>query len=632
VRRRPQSIVALVVLAVAVVSLQTLLPTPIMNRLHLTSEAATTITFTPSSVSLGVGEETWITIRINDVVDLYGADIRISYNPSIIEVIESVPGVYALDFGTFPYPDWVIRNQADPGAGVIWYATTQTNPRPPVSGSGTLARIHVRGLANGTMNLVFTDQLLANNNGLAIPNEAASCFVQVGTGTPSDTETPTATVTGTSTGTPTLTPVDTPTPSDTPEPSATPTEGPSPTPLDTLTPTLSPTPSSTSTPSLTPTTTPTPSITPTASTRTFAGHVYRGGLSDTSRPIQGVVVQLLGSNVAGHPGTFLKQGTTDSLGHYSITYTGSYPNYSLVEIDPSGYASAGVIPAPGGTAPDSSGNWVEFRNPPMGALADSDFFDYLVSQTSPTPTSSATSGPSHTPGPSPTGGTPGPTAPASDQPTADTRRVAKDTMISLAEANTNYGRQGYLHLGYLAAGPSKNILLWFDLSDVPADAVVMDALVTIFGRQLEGEIPLCLSGMHRDWGEYQATWKESWAGTKWAQDGAMDTLIDRDDMCLLGTFSDGADIDSYGFDITPLMQEWLDGTRPNDGMFIRVAPGSRAVSTLPFYSREYSQPYLRPLLSFTYTRPTQTPTPSPTLSATPTRRGLLLLPLIRKAK
>ena len=182
-------------------------------------------------------------------------------------------------------------------------------------------------------------------------------------------------------------------------------------------------------------------------------------------------------------------------------------------------------------------------------------------------------------------------------------------------------------------GPSKNILLWFDLSDVPTDARVMDASVTLFRSKVDINVSLCAYAMRRGWGEYEATWKEAWTGDKWGADGALSSSVDYRDGCLTSALDDsGTSIDLVTWDVTSVMQEWLSGSLQNNGLVVRIAPASRAINTLPFYSREYSQQEYRPLLAFTYTRPTRTPTPSITPSPTATRAGRLMLPLVLRAK
>ena len=89
-----------------------------------------------------VGQDLVIDIYVQDVVDLYGADVRLSFNTSIAQVVDANPtlaGTQIQPLATFMSPDFVIKKEANNSAGTIWYAATQINPSPPVSGSGPLA-------------------------------------------------------------------------------------------------------------------------------------------------------------------------------------------------------------------------------------------------------------------------------------------------------------------------------------------------------------------------------------------------------------------------------------------------------------------------------------------------------------
>jgi hypothetical protein len=112
-----------------------------------------------------------VDIRINDVVNLYGADVKISFDPALLEVVDAdsvETGVQILPVSELLYPDWVIRNTVDNTLGTIWYAATQLNPRPPSSGSGAIATITFRAKAAGTSALTFTYSKLAALGGVEI--------------------------------------------------------------------------------------------------------------------------------------------------------------------------------------------------------------------------------------------------------------------------------------------------------------------------------------------------------------------------------------------------------------------------------------------------------------------------------
>lgn len=131
------------------------------------SPNATTITLYRPNTEIYGCETVDVEIWINDVSDLYGADVRLAFDPAIIEVVDADPnkaGVQITD-GDFLQNTFVAQNEADNAAGTIIYALTQLNPQPPANGSGILAIISFRAKAVGYSNLDFTFTQLANRDG-----------------------------------------------------------------------------------------------------------------------------------------------------------------------------------------------------------------------------------------------------------------------------------------------------------------------------------------------------------------------------------------------------------------------------------------------------------------------------------
>jgi hypothetical protein len=71
----------------------------------------------------------------------------------------------------------------------------------------------------------------------------------------------------------------------------------------------------------------------------------------------------------------------------------------------------------------------------------------------------------------------------------------------------------------------------------------------------------------------------------------------------------------YDLDVTSLVQDWIDGSRPNHGVVFRSL---ESTSSLWFASAENSDRLLRPKLVITY-GPGAVPTATPTALASPTR-------------
>jgi hypothetical protein len=607
------------------------------------------LTFDPSSVFLDIGEDIWITMRINDVVGINAADVRLAFNSSVIVALDAYAGGDVnLQVGDMPYPDYMFQNWVDNGTGEGWYVVTHL-ARPPLSGNGILARIHVQGLSNGTTMLYFTHHELAGETGY-IEHTVGSCSIQVGSGgatatttlTPSETAVPTETATATDAPTNTLTPTvtatstegPTPTPTDTPTITSTPTETSTPTitqtPTETATPSQTPTPSSTPTitqtptqtmtptATQTPTQTMTPTVTPTAVMRNFTGNVYEGGYGDTSHPLVGVEVQLRGSWTAGHPGTYITKRYTDAYGHFDLSHYGSYAHYSLIQVDPPGYGSTGAIPGVGGRVADSTNNWIEFQNAVPGTHAGSMFFDQLENTMTPTTTQTAEG--TVEPTATETSIVPSPTPRPTALPVHVSYRAGKDTYLDAQEPDQEHGNRGHLYVGQWASGPASNALLWFDLEEVPEGSLVREATLYIFGPNVvDGEVVWGVSGLKRVWVEREATWREAYSEDPWEQEGAMGTELDRDAEAVPGSFQGGDQVTYFEWDVQSLVQEWVRGTRDNYGFLVSWYGEGKIKGKEGFYSSEFMDPpFLRPYLSFSYFEPTETPTPTSTLTPTPT--------------
>ena len=77
----------------------------------------TTILIQPSSSEVDVDDTVTVDIRIEDVTALYGVDVRLSFEPTLLEVVQ-------IQAGSFPAPNFVVKKEADNSAGTAWYAVS----------------------------------------------------------------------------------------------------------------------------------------------------------------------------------------------------------------------------------------------------------------------------------------------------------------------------------------------------------------------------------------------------------------------------------------------------------------------------------------------------------------------------
>jgi len=147
----------------------TVTPTP-----TATPTPQTLVRVSPISQTIGAGMTTTVDIRIENVTNLYGAQVILTFNPTVLQVADAnpaSPGVQIIE-GTFPDPRGgagSVIQSVDNTAGTIAYAVTLLSPAPPVSGSGVLATIVFTGTTSGTSPILFTSAQLVDNLVQRIP-------------------------------------------------------------------------------------------------------------------------------------------------------------------------------------------------------------------------------------------------------------------------------------------------------------------------------------------------------------------------------------------------------------------------------------------------------------------------------
>lgn len=134
----------------------------------------------PKTIGGVLGQNVTVDIYVENVAELYGADVRLGFDPTKIQVVDAdsnATGVQIEPLDTFLSPDFVVRKVADNVAGTIWYAATQVNPSVEVTGSGPLARITLQPLVAGKFDLPITYQKIVKRTGVQIPAISRDCSV-----------------------------------------------------------------------------------------------------------------------------------------------------------------------------------------------------------------------------------------------------------------------------------------------------------------------------------------------------------------------------------------------------------------------------------------------------------------------
>jgi len=140
-----------------------------------------TVCLQPDYRAVAVGMTTTMDIEIQGASNLYGAEVHISYDPTILTVEDADAGTFGVQIGvgTFPFPDYVASNSVDTVAGTIVLATNQVEPRPPAAGTGIMGTITFRALSLGTSPVTFASVDLSDSDALPLPAASLDGSVEV---------------------------------------------------------------------------------------------------------------------------------------------------------------------------------------------------------------------------------------------------------------------------------------------------------------------------------------------------------------------------------------------------------------------------------------------------------------------
>ncbi|MBC7234666.1 MAG: DNRLRE domain-containing protein [Chloroflexi bacterium] len=611
----------------------------------------TQVRVVPATQGIGIGDTSIVQIEVHNVTDLYGFDVRVDYNGALLDVEDADPGLAGIQvwngdvFNGLGYQileNWVY----DDGVfGQVHFAANLNTGYPSgVGGDAILFWIIFRGVTPGLSAVNLAEVQLVNHAGNTIARSLQHGQIDVtlegASVTPSITSTPSRTPTGTLSPSPTYTS----TPSRTLQPGET--IGPEPTSTATQTGVL---------------------VTPTP---VCADRIQNGGfeqITDNEAPPwvrsgsvnfttieqhSGVRSAWFGGynnaddklcqqvTIPAHPEP--GQETTQALLSY---WWGMLTNDAP---PPSDYLYVRVRDAAGDlletletlSETSTSGRWEEsqfdlsaykgqtvqicFEAVTDGAQTTSFFVDDVslivceILLPTATPTFSPT--PTHSATPTETGL---PTATPTISPTPVEQVLqqnegvyegCRDSYLNQWEPKTNYGHQGALSV---RTGSIKRPIVYFDVSSIPAGVTILEAKLELYTSHYKShafDMTVSVYGLKRLWQEMETSWDVARTDVPWGLPGAEDTTNDRDAVPV-GSQLVSATNTWYAFDVTSLVQQWVNGARPNYGMLLDATGNTVEMS---FWSSEYSIRNLRPRLVVRYIYGAlPTPTFTPLASATP---------------
>jgi hypothetical protein len=173
-----------------------------------------------------------------------------------------------------------------------------------------------------------------------------------------------------------------------------------------------------------------------------------------------------------------------------------------------------------------------------------------------------------------------------------------DTWLNYYDPNLNLNNESKLTI--LGGSENAKVLLRFDLSSIPANAVIISATLSVYNYSHQASAnggTLSIHRVDKQWVEWQATWNVYSSGNAWTAAG-MQAGTD-----YVSSPANSITIDTStnvwrSFDVTAQIQQWVSGAAQNNGFVVR----SPTYGVKPnFYSSGYLlDPTLRPKLSITY--------------------------------
>ena len=313
--------------------------------------------------------------------------------------------------------------------------------------------------------------------------------------------------------------------------------------------------------------------------RTFSGQIFRRHPDGRDEPWPRIPVGLLKANVTCDEGFLVAEILTDEQGRFDLAYVTSAeedsPYYNLIVRDEN-IRVVGAQSESGGYVTDQG--WIQFQNPQAGELAQNNIF----------------------------------AEPILGQQVFS--NVEHDAYVSAQAPDGKFGTAPVLFTGY-SSGPDRihnRTFIDFDLDYLPQSAKVFKATLHVYLEQAGGLQTVCMS-VHRvlqSWSQSSITWKSQ---PSYALVPSTTHYVNS-----VAGFKT--------WDVTSLVQSWLDGSESDYGLAL-LGPEEGSSWSRRFSSFEGSQqPRLvihlqsgTPFVTPTST-PTATLTPTPTPSSTPVDR------------
>lgn len=166
--------------------------------------------------------------------------------------------------------------------------------------------------------------------------------------------------------------------------------------------------------------------------------------------------------------------------------------------------------------------------------------------------------------------------------------AGRDTYIRAKAPLNNYGAASNLIVDRESTDLQR-ALLWFDLGEIPSNAPIVRATLTMQATQIDGKLNILIYQVNRAWVEGSgngtmgtANWSLCQSGVAWASAGGDYKASSA------ATLTTGA-TGPHTWDVTSLVQSWVAGSSPNYGVMV-ASPDGGGNRTVTYDSREGTTP------------------------------------------
>lgn len=114
-----------------------------------------------------------VNVYVADIVDLYGAEVQLQYNPAQLKVRDDNRRLDGVQISPGPLiasdDRFVVNNAANPETGLVSFVFTLLKPAPPISGEGVLATVVFEIMGDGPFAVEVVNAQLVSSNLESIP-------------------------------------------------------------------------------------------------------------------------------------------------------------------------------------------------------------------------------------------------------------------------------------------------------------------------------------------------------------------------------------------------------------------------------------------------------------------------------